>query len=321
MISSTSQLADVVNANPATLSVLERLNIHLGFHEATIEEVCKRYGLSPQLLTNIFNIYAGGGYEPRANELTKDDILKLVKYLKTSHKYYSGKSFPSLHNKIHLLLEEGDQNNAMILNKFYDDYTEELDHHFLFEEKIVFPFLEEQLQSEDQRPATFDINLFEENHTNIEEKLSDLKNTILKYLPDCYSQTLRTEILKDIYSIAEDLQKHTEIEDRLLVPAIIRFSGETISKSAEDSPLRASGKGESFLSDDNGRNTLSQREKDIVIEVAKGLTNKEIADRLHLSVHTVTTHRKNISRKTGINSISGLTVYAIINKLVNLNEL
>ena len=67
--------------------------------------------------------------------------------------------------------------------------------------------------------------------------------------------------------------------------------------------------------------SLSEREKEVVAEVAKGLTNKEIADKLNLSVHTVTTHRKNISKKTGINSISGLTVYAIINKLVVLNDL
>ena len=68
-------------------------------------------------------------------------------------------------------------------------------------------------------------------------------------------------------------------------------------------------------------NALSQREKEVLVAVAAGLTNKEIADKLHLSIHTVTTHRKNISRKTGINSISGLTVYAIINKLVDLHDL
>ena len=68
-------------------------------------------------------------------------------------------------------------------------------------------------------------------------------------------------------------------------------------------------------------NALSQREKEVLVAVATGLTNKEIADKLHLSIHTVTTHRKNISRKTGINSISGITVYAIINKLVDLHDL
>lgn len=66
---------------------------------------------------------------------------------------------------------------------------------------------------------------------------------------------------------------------------------------------------------------LTSREKEILVAVARGSTNKEIADRFCLSVNTVMTHRKNISRKTGINSISGLTVYAIMNKLVDLNDL
>ena len=61
---------------------------------------------------------------------------------------------------------------------------------------------------------------------------------------------------------------------------------------------------------------LSPREIAIVALVAKGHTNKEIADMLNISVHTVTTHRKNISKKTGIKSISGLTMYAMLNKLI-----
>ncbi len=67
--------------------------------------------------------------------------------------------------------------------------------------------------------------------------------------------------------------------------------------------------------------TLSEREKEVLVEVAKGLTNKEIADRLNISIHTVITHRKNISHKTGINSIAGLTVYVIINKLADIKDL
>ncbi len=65
---------------------------------------------------------------------------------------------------------------------------------------------------------------------------------------------------------------------------------------------------------------LSQREKEIVICVVKGMTNKEIADQLFLSVHTVNTHRRNIARKLEIHSAAGLTIYAIVNKLVELNE-
>lgn len=61
---------------------------------------------------------------------------------------------------------------------------------------------------------------------------------------------------------------------------------------------------------------LSERERDILVAVAKGKTNKEIADECNISIHTVITHRKNISRKTGIKTIAGLTVYALLNNMI-----
>lgn len=66
---------------------------------------------------------------------------------------------------------------------------------------------------------------------------------------------------------------------------------------------------------------LSNRETDVLVALAKGLTNKEISDQLFISVHTVITHRKNIIRKTGIKSVSGLTVYALLNNLVDESEI
>lgn len=68
------------------------------------------------------------------------------------------------------------------------------------------------------------------------------------------------------------------------------------------------------------QDALSQREKEVVICVVKGMTNKEIAEKLFLSIHTVITHRRNISKKLQIHSAAGLTIYAIVNKLVTLND-
>lgn len=65
---------------------------------------------------------------------------------------------------------------------------------------------------------------------------------------------------------------------------------------------------------------LSEREKEILVAVAKGLTNKSIAEQYNLSIHTVITHRKNLTRKTGIKSVSGLTVYAILNNLIDIKD-
>ncbi|KAA6349887.1 Oxygen regulatory protein NreC [termite gut metagenome] len=71
---------------------------------------------------------------------------------------------------------------------------------------------------------------------------------------------------------------------------------------------------------DNTEN-LSQREKEIVICIVKGMTNKEIADKLYLSIHTIITHRRNISKKLQIHSTAGLTIYAIVNKLIELKDI
>lgn len=72
---------------------------------------------------------------------------------------------------------------------------------------------------------------------------------------------------------------------------------------------------------DSEQETLSQREKEIIICVVKGMTNKTIADKLFLSIHTVITHRRNIARKLQIHSPAGLTIYAIVNKLVELQDI
>lgn len=72
--------------------------------------------------------------------------------------------------------------------------------------------------------------------------------------------------------------------------------------------------------ENDNQETLSQREKEIVICVVKGMTNKEMAEKLFLSIHTVITHRRNISKKLQIHSAAGLTIYAIVNKLIELSE-
>ncbi len=77
------------------------------------------------------------------------------------------------------------------------------------------------------------------------------------------------------------------------------------------------------LTDDGGRNAtssdateLTKRERDVLVLVAKGLMSKEIAEQLNISIHTVISHRKNITKKTGIKSVAGLAVYAMLNNLM-----
>lgn len=72
---------------------------------------------------------------------------------------------------------------------------------------------------------------------------------------------------------------------------------------------------------DSDQEELSDREKEILISIVKGMTNKEIAEFHNISIHTVITHRRNIGRKLEIHSVSGLTIYAILNKLVDIKDI
>ena len=139
----------------------------------------------------------------------------------------------------------------------------------------------------------------------MEEKLEDLKNLIMKYLPPVCSQQDIYRTVSGIFTLQEDLSKHILVEDGILVPIVNRRM-HTDLESRFDIPGE---KGEE----------LSAREKEILVCVAKGMLNKEIADAENISIHTVITHRKNITRKTGIKTTPGLTVYALLNNLIDIN--
>lgn len=114
-------------------------------------------------------------------------------------------------------------------------------------------------------------------------------------------------------SCGEDLISHCEIENRLLVPAVEalekRVSSIRQKQSKETDDILASAKDKTEI--------LSDREKEIIRLVAQGLSNKEIADKLRLSFHTITTYRKNLSSKLNIHSSAALAIFAILHNIID----
>ena len=126
-------------------------------------------------------------------------------------------------------------------------------------------------------------------------------------------------VLFDIITCEHDLRLHCMAEDRLFVPAVKKLEAKAAEKcggvvvevKSSDQTYGASVKA----------SDLSEREREIVWCVAKGMSNKEIASHLCLSVHTVTTHRRNISAKLQIHSTAGITIFAIVNGLLTPDEI
>ncbi len=212
------KMADLVASDMSLLSILQRLDIALGFGEATVADVCAQHGISADLFLMICNIYSFRDYRPQIETLTDDDIRSITTYLRASHKFYSTICFPALHNNIHRMVKELDEISHKLIDKFYDDYDNEVTSHFQYEEEVVFPYIEKLLN--DKKGGEYRISLFGHSHGNVNEKLTDLSNIIIKYLNKDYTSQLRFEILGDIHSIGNDLLKHSDIENRLLVPLV-----------------------------------------------------------------------------------------------------
>ncbi len=220
LYSARMKMADLISADNELLSILHRIGIKLGFGEATVAEICERYRMSTELFLMICNIYSFRDYTPNVDMLRKEDLPDITGYLRASHVYYKTVCFPHIHNKIHMMVAELDSINRRLIDKFYDDYDAEVTNHFMFEESIVFPYIESLLKNGKSLQLDFSISKFEENHTYIGEKLNDLKNIIIKYLPEDYSSPIRFEILKDIYDVESDLQKHSLIENKILISLV-----------------------------------------------------------------------------------------------------
>ena len=98
---------------------------------------------------------------------------------------------------------------------------EELRRHFTYEDKVVFPYVESVLSHTGK--ADYNILQYEENHSNVDEKLADLKNILMKYLPrECGTGPV-AEVLDIIFLLQDDLRRHTVIEDDILVPLVNRI--------------------------------------------------------------------------------------------------
>ena len=218
VFSESMKLADLIDVNFKLLNVLSRLGISLGFGENTISEVCQKQGINLESFLLICNIYTYDDYVPSAELLSSADPMTIVDYLHSSHAFYLDKEFASLEKNIKAMVEPCDDMQKKIVSKFVVDYKQQVENHFAYEETTVFPYVRALKQG--KITEGYSIEQFEENHSNIDETLGDLKNIVMKYLPDTCDTVLRNEVLYRIYRLDEDLAKHTIIEDRVLIPIV-----------------------------------------------------------------------------------------------------
>lgn len=310
MYEANDQMISLIRDNCDLLQVLGRFGINLGFGDKTVSDVCEDQGIDTYTFLAIVNFTMNGYHN--VDEGNRISIPTLLHYLKSSHEYYLNFEIPFIRNGLVEALDEKD-NLARLILKLYDEYAHFIHSHMLYEEKNLFPYVESLLNGETK--DNYEIETFSKHHGQTDSKLRELKNIILKYLPsDIRHNNQLVATLYDIYKCENWLAQHAEVEERIFIPAIRKLEERT--KQRDVSINISNMLNQTAISDEN----LSEREKDVIIGVVQGMSNKEIADHLFISVNTVITHRRNIARKLQIHSPAGLTIYAIVNKLVDISS-
>lgn len=210
------KMAEVPDADHRLLGVIRRLGLNFGFGEKTVGEVCEEAGVNPHTLLLISKIYAYDGYVPSAEELSRSSMRDILTYLHNSHDFYIDIALEALDKAIHAMMNTCDEKHYKILMRFYGGYRDEILKHFEYEEKTVFPYV--RAIDEGKTTEGYGIEQYEENHSDVDEKLNDLKNIVMKYLPQDCDNNLIQKVLDCLYSLEDDLGKHTYIEDEILVP-------------------------------------------------------------------------------------------------------
>lgn len=311
MYEPNDKMITLIKDNYSVLQAVGSFGINLGFGDKTVSETCQMNNVDTYTFLAVVNFTING-----SGNFENDDqinIPTLLHYLKASHTYYLDFQLPFIRRELRESIAPQDPLGQLIM-RLYEEYAQEIRRHMKYEEKTLFPYVESLIEG---RPMNdYNIETFSKHHEQTDKKLRELKLMIIKYLPaDAQSNNQLTATLYDIYNNEEWLQQHAEVEDHIFTPAIKRL--ERLTKQDDVSKNISS---MVFKGGQDNSEMLSDRERDVVIGVVQGMLNKEIADRLCISVNTVITHRRNIARKLQIHSPAGLTIYAIVNGLVDISS-
>lgn len=271
------------------IQIISRFGLEMGVGDQTIAEVCESHGVHTSTFLAVVNYKVFH----QCVQPAEIDIPTLRCYLNNAHSYFLEFRLPRLRRALVEAIIPADPTTRIpgLILRCFDEFVEEIRTHIEHENEGLF----DEHEHDDQR---------------ITDKLTEIKNLIIKYYPSPVTDNPSPvtyqliSVMSDLWHTEQDFADHCAIEDDILRPALTRVKPRMPRRHQMPETEE-----------------LSEREKDVLVQVVRGLSNKEIADVLCISTHTVISHRKNITRKLNIHSTAGLTIYAIVNKLVDICSL
>lgn len=287
-LEATSILSEVVEDNHLLIPVINRFGIKLGLGDRTIDDICKMHNVNKDFFLVILNTYLNEDYFPE-RRLLKFDIELIADYLRQTDVYLKHAQLHNLEKHLNAFIAMSDPNNVQLelIRKLFLKFKDELAKQItqgMFEGNVPLALL------------------------------TDLKSIIIKHISGSFNENLCYAVIFTIDSFQNDLEKHNRIREKILRPLI----DDLVESGVEDWQELISHPHQTM---EDQSQALSQRELDVLRLVASGFLNKEIADKLNISLNTVLSHRKNITSKLGIKTVSGLIFYCITHGYISADEI
>lgn len=289
IIKKEAVLSEVLAQYHILIPIVNRFGVRLGVGDKTIENICDEQDLNVDFILTILNVYLDENYALGDN-LTQLDLEPIAAYFNETIQDYIQSLVPNIEKHLHAFIALSDPKNKelKILREVFLQFKEELTQH-----------LEKGLKHTGAYPH---------------ELLRDIKSILIKHVSGNFNQNLCYAVIFSIGSLESDLIIHNRLRSSILKPKLKQLN------SADIGSLQHT------ISNENHQTTpkkslLTRRETEVLKLIARGDLNKEIADKLNISLNTVLTHRKNILSKTGIKTASGLTLYSISHGLLSPDEL
>ncbi len=235
-IHTDTELSEIVFTYPKTVLFLQHFDIYVPLNEKTITTICIEKGIRSELFLTLLNLYLDNEFAT-PNGLLVSDLPVIINYLSNSHRYYQEDIYPNIQKSICELNELNDTPEIKMVDRFFQEYFNEVNLHLKYENEVTFPYIDCLYKSLTEKhkcsiSENYSVEEYQDHHNDIEEKLDDLMHLLIKYLPIQKDKHVRRELFMLLAELNYDLHIHSQIEDLIVIPLVKKMEKLTNENNA-----------------------------------------------------------------------------------------
>ncbi len=212
-----SKMADLLSDHYSIFLLIFRFDIPLGMGEKTIKEVCEEKHVDVNTFLFIVHFILFREKSTLTDLHKKLDVPLIIRFLKNSHSYFTEFRLPEIRKDMLDAIESAPKDIIFVIQRYFDEYAEEVKQHMRYENEIVFVYSEKLLSG--IKDPKYSIDIFAKKHDKVELKMLELKNIFIKYYNADTNYKLNN-VLHELYACGEELENHNSVENEIFIPCM-----------------------------------------------------------------------------------------------------